>query len=84
MRRRELIELVGASVITFPLPSAAEAIARVAILRELPLTDPNVARSWQIFVEALQENGWIEGRNVVFDHRAAEGRAASSARSRWA
>ena len=60
---------------SFPLPSAAEtAAARVAILRALPLTNPQVARSWQIFVEALAQSGWIDGRNIVFDHRATEGR----------
>jgi len=75
LRRRDLIALLGASFGTFPLPSAAEtAVARVAILRERSLTDPQVARSWQIFVEALAQSGWIEGRNIVFDHRAIEGR----------
>jgi putative ABC transport system substrate-binding protein len=76
MRRRELIELLGASVGAFPLPSAAETpIARVAVLRELPLTNPLVAQSWQIFVEELQKSGWVEGHNVEFIHRAAEGRS---------
>jgi putative ABC transport system substrate-binding protein len=76
MRRRELIELLGASLVAIPLPSAAETpIARVAILREPPLTNPLVAQSWQIFVEELQKSGWVEGHNVEFIHRAAEGRA---------
>jgi putative ABC transport system substrate-binding protein len=76
MRRRDVIELLGASLAAFPLSSAAETpIARVAVLRESPQTDPVVARSWQIFAEELQKSGWIEGRNVEFIHRAAEGRA---------
>ena len=66
--------LLAVSLIAFPLSSAAEeAIARVAILREFPPTNPQVAESWQIFVEELQKHGWTEGRNVVFDHRAAGG-----------
>jgi putative ABC transport system substrate-binding protein len=77
MKRRELMMgLVGASLIALPLSSLAEqAMARVAILREFPLTNAQVAEAWQIFIEELQKSGWIEGHNVVFDHRAVEGRA---------
>jgi len=76
MRRRELMGLLCASLVTFPLSAAAEApIARVAILREFPLTNPQVAQGWQIFVEELEKSGWIEGRNVVFDDRTAGGGA---------
>jgi putative tryptophan/tyrosine transport system substrate-binding protein len=72
--RRELIGLLHTSLFVFSLPSAAEnAMARVAILRELPPTNPLVAQQWEIFVEELQKSGWIEGRSVTFDHRAAEG-----------
>jgi putative ABC transport system substrate-binding protein len=75
MRRRELIRLLGASLVAFSRPSDAETpIARVAVLREFPLTNPQVAQSWQTFVEELQKSGWIEHRNVEFIHRAAEGR----------
>jgi putative ABC transport system substrate-binding protein len=75
MSRRELITLFGVSLVV-PLPSAAEApMARLAILRELPLTNPQVAQGWQIFVEELQKSGWIEGHNVVFDDRAGGDRA---------
>jgi hypothetical protein len=63
MRIRELIGLLCASFVTFPLSAMAEApIAHVAILREFPLTNPQVAQGWQIFVEELQKSGWIEGR----------------------
>jgi ABC-type uncharacterized transport system substrate-binding protein len=49
-------------------------MARVAVLRELPLSNRQVAKAWHIFTQALAQSGWIEGRNVVFEHRAAEGR----------
>ena len=76
MRRRELIGLLCASLVAFPLSAAADTpVARVAVLRELPLTNPQVAQTWQIFIEELQKNGWTEGHNVVFDHRAGGGRA---------
>ena len=69
--------LFGANfVVAFCFPAAAETpIASVAVLREFPLTNPQVAQSWQIFIEELQKSGWIEGRNVEFIHRDAEGRA---------
>jgi putative ABC transport system substrate-binding protein len=76
MRRRELIALLGASALAFPQAAAAEApIARVAVLRDLPLANPEIARLWQIFADALAKRGWSEGRNVAFEHRAGEGHA---------
>jgi len=76
MRRRELVELLCAGLIALPLSSVAETpMARVAVLRELPLSNSQVAQGWQIFVDALAKSGWIEGRNVEFIHRATGGRA---------
>jgi putative ABC transport system substrate-binding protein len=79
MRRRELIGLLGTSLVARPLSSAAETpIAHVAVLKELPLTNPQIAQAWQIFLEELQKSGWIEGRNVEFIHWATEGRPERS------
>ena len=76
MRRRELVELLCAGLIALPLSSVAETpMARVAVLRELPLSNSQVAQGWQIFVDALAKSGWIEGRNVEFIHRATGRRA---------
>ena len=35
---------------------------------------PPPASNWQAFIDALHELGYIEGRNVAFEHRYAEGR----------
>jgi len=76
MKRRQLIELVGAGLIALPLPAAGQAppLARIAVLSELPLKNPVAASSRQIFSNVLQQNGWIEGRNLVFIDRPVEGR----------
>ena len=46
-------------------------IARIGILLfSTPSTDPNVP----VFRDALRELGWIEGRNVAYEYRFADGR----------
>ena len=75
MNRRQLIELVGVSLVIVPLPTVAQAppLARIGVLSELPPTNPPTASGRQIFSEVLQQNGWIEGRNLVFIDRVVEG-----------
>ena len=48
---------------------------RVGILGENP-SDPAEARLWQAFQLGLQERGWIEGGNILFEHRWVEGNSA--------
>ena len=76
MNRRQLIELVGVSLVIVPLPAVGQAppFARIGVLSELPLTHPAAASNRQIFYEVLRQNGWTEGRNLVFIDRAVEGR----------
>lgn len=37
-------------------------------------TSPLAEQAWGIFVQALRERGFVEGKNVVFERRATEGR----------
>jgi len=55
-----------------PAADPAGAIARVGrVYTGAPSTVP---RGFSTFSERLQELGWVEGRNVVFETRWAEGR----------
>jgi putative ABC transport system substrate-binding protein len=61
-------------------PIVAEAqkpgkVYRVGILGETA-SDPSEVRLWQIFRAALQERGWIEGKNLLIESRWAEGNSA--------
>ncbi|MHB8267236.1 ABC transporter substrate-binding protein [Bradyrhizobium sp.] len=71
MRRREFIGLVGGAVI---LPRAAiaqkkDGLRRVGVIMGFAEND----EVWQSFLatfrQALQDFGWIDGRNIQFDYR---------------
>jgi putative tryptophan/tyrosine transport system substrate-binding protein len=47
---------------------------RIGLLGNAPVTDPAAARIYEAFKLALQERGYVEGRNVVIERRFAEGR----------
>jgi putative ABC transport system substrate-binding protein len=51
----------------------SDKVARVGVLWPGELT-PTVLQNFARFREALRELGWVEGRNLVLDYRAAEGR----------
>jgi putative ABC transport system substrate-binding protein len=58
----------------FSLSGATQ--TRFAHVGVLPFTDPaRFSSDWQIFIEALHERGWVEGHNLEFYIRTAEGRA---------
>jgi putative tryptophan/tyrosine transport system substrate-binding protein len=77
MRRREFMTLVGGASTAWPISTRAQQpsgrIAHIAYLGALsPSTlDP---RQLEAFREGLQENGFIEGRNITVDYVWAEGR----------
>jgi putative ABC transport system substrate-binding protein len=76
MRRREVLAIIGAAA--WPLPASAQlgarATARVGVLTGASLTIPANARYRDAFAEALRRRGWEEGRNLILEMRAAEGR----------
>ena len=51
----------------------ADKVARVGVLWPGELT-PAALQNFARFREALGALGWVEGRNLVLDYRAAEGR----------
>jgi ABC-type uncharacterized transport system substrate-binding protein len=52
---------------------APDKMARVGVLWPGELTPP-VLQNFSRFSEALRALGWVDGRNLVLDYRAAEGR----------
>jgi putative ABC transport system substrate-binding protein len=74
MRRREFIGLVGGAAV-WPLPATAQTPQRIATIGYLGVTD---ARQWmegpkRDFQEGLRDLGYIEGKNLRFEFRFAEG-----------
>ena len=75
MKRRKVITLIGVAV-TWPLialAQQAERIRRIAVLFPLSGGDPEVKVRLDAFISALRENGWEEGRSIIFDIRHGDG-----------
>jgi putative ABC transport system substrate-binding protein len=77
MKRREFVTLLGGAVAAWPLTARAQrpsGMRRIGVL--LPGNSATAARNprMQAFYKALQEFGWVEGQNVAFERRWAEGR----------
>jgi putative tryptophan/tyrosine transport system substrate-binding protein len=71
MRRREFITLLGGAV-AWPLASRAqqgERVRRIGVLMGIAVGDQQTRPYLQGFQRALQELGWIEGRNIQVDYR---------------
>jgi putative ABC transport system substrate-binding protein len=79
MRRREFITLLGGAVVTWPLATRAQqpdGMRRVVLLSGISADDPETSARNAAFEQALQQLGWIKGRNVRIDYRFAGGNAA--------
>ena len=74
MKRREFITLLGAAA-TWPPTARAqqgERMRRIGVLQggaDNPRSQPNTAA----FLQALQQLGWTDGRNVGIDYRSPAG-----------
>jgi putative ABC transport system substrate-binding protein len=69
--RREIITLVGGAAVSWPLAARAQQptkLVRIGVLASLPL--PPLQR----FSHKLREYGYVEGQNLRFESRFAEGR----------
>jgi putative tryptophan/tyrosine transport system substrate-binding protein len=76
MRRREFITLVGGAAAVRPLAARAqqaERVRRIGILTGLAEDDPDAQARHAAFRQALQQLGWIEGRNVLYEQRSRSG-----------
>jgi putative tryptophan/tyrosine transport system substrate-binding protein len=76
MKRRDLITLLGGSVLAWPLATRAQQSAHmrdIGVLMAFPENDPE-AQSWAAgFREELGKLGWTEGHNIQIDTRWATG-----------
>ena len=75
MRRRDLIGLLGGTLVAWPLAARAQQKLRVVAVQMAPRDDLE-GRSWLgALVDALQKRGWTEGRNMQLEVRWAGGNA---------
>ncbi len=73
MRRRKFITLAGGAAIAWPLAARAqqpERMRRIAVLEDGgDRDDPRSQLRTAAFLQALQQLGWTDGRNVRIDYR---------------
>src|SRR5262245_45044603 len=77
MRRRDFITLIGAAT-AWPIYARAQQtdrVRRIGILMNLAEEDPEGQVRLNAFLQGLQKQGWIEGRNVRIDTCWGAGKA---------
>ena len=76
MRRRQFIALFGGAAATWPLAARAqqrEPLRRVACLIGTARNVPGAQDRDKAFLEAFEQLGWTNGRNVQIEVRWSEG-----------
>jgi putative ABC transport system substrate-binding protein len=73
MKRRELLLLLGGMMTAARAPRAQEKAMPVIGFISAASPDPN-SPFWAAFRQGLSETGYVEGQNVAFERRPAEGR----------
>jgi len=74
MRRRVFITLLGGTAVVWPLAARAQQPNRIARIGVLSGADaPETDSTMTAFLQALQQLGWTEGRNLRIDMRRGGG-----------
>jgi putative tryptophan/tyrosine transport system substrate-binding protein len=74
MRRREFIAVLGGVMAAWPFRAGAQQrVYRIGHLAIAAPTDtpPPPPANWDAFVRGLRDAGYVEGRNIEFEHRSA-------------
>ena len=73
MRRREFIGVVAGGALAVPTSVKAQPAGPKYTVGFLGMTPATASPYFGNFRDALRDLGWIEGRNVVFEYRSADG-----------
>jgi putative ABC transport system substrate-binding protein len=74
MRRRDFFAAAGGAAIGWPLAAQAQRSAKIPRLGVLLFSTPQTDPQFESFRRAFDDLKYVDGQNVVFDHRSAEGR----------
>src|SRR5260221_7867933 len=72
MRRREFITLLGGAAAAWPLAAGAQQ-PKVPTIGALVIGNISPEEFWREFRQGLRDLGDIEGQNIRFEFRSAEG-----------
>jgi len=76
MRRREFLGVLSGGVVAWPLVARAQQggrVRRIGVLMNVAADDAEGQGRVAAFLQALQQLGWTDGRNVRIDYRWAAG-----------
>jgi ABC-type uncharacterized transport system substrate-binding protein len=73
MKRRDLMLGIGGAAVAWPLAARAQQKAMPVIALLSPFTRTEIEPWHQALRQGLRDLGWVEGRNVRFDYRDADG-----------
>ena len=72
MRRREFISFLGGAAAAWPFTARAQQ-AKVPTIGALVIGNINPEQFWREFRQGLHDLGYVEGQNIRFEFRSAEG-----------
>jgi putative ABC transport system substrate-binding protein len=78
MRRRKFLRLLGGVAASYPLVARAQQadrVRRIGVLIGLAADGAEGQAALAVIVQALQQSGWVDGRNVKIEPRWAGGHA---------
>src|SRR5246127_1895360 len=73
MKRREFMSLFGAAAAAWPLAGRAQQPAKLPTVGALVLGSTDPEQFWRDFRQGLRELGYVEGQNIRFEFRSAQG-----------
>jgi putative tryptophan/tyrosine transport system substrate-binding protein len=71
--RREFITLLGGAAAAWPIAARGQQSGRIARIGILSTANPRSSSFYQSFERRLRDLGHIEGQNIAFEYRNAEG-----------
>jgi putative tryptophan/tyrosine transport system substrate-binding protein len=72
LKRREFITLLGGTAAAWPVATHAQQ-AKVPTIGALVIGNINPEQFWREFRQGLHDLGYVEGQNIRFEFRSAEG-----------